>query len=95
MDNGLIKTNRDTTKISIKALEDNNLSLKAKGLYALIEYYLSIPGLELYKYELLPLSKDGRDSFHSAWTELKTEGYLVQIKTQDNKGKFIYEYILD
>ena len=36
--------------VSNSALQDRALSLKAKGLYALIQSYINIPAFELYKW---------------------------------------------
>lgn len=88
------KHEKNFTIISNNALKDEFLSLKAKGLYAVIECYLSIPNWELYKDHLISTSKDGRDGFNSAWKELKDHGYLVQHKIKDNAGKWVYEYEL-
>lgn len=73
---------------------DENLSFKAKGLYLLIESYLSIPDWTLYKDFLMSKSKEGRDAFNSAWKELKDKGYLKQTKTKSEEGKWIYVYDL-
>ena len=82
------------TQVSNVALRDNNLSLKAKGLYALIGSYISIEGFTLYKTTLLKGCKEGQKAFESAWKELKDLGYLIQYKLQGEKGKFFYEYEL-
>ena len=70
------------------------MSLKAKGLYSLIQSYITIEGFTLYKDTLKSACKDGRDSFDSAWKELKKQGYLKQYKMQGERGKICYEYEL-
>ena len=82
------------SQVSNEALRDENLSLKAKGLYALIQSYITIENFILYKETLKSACRDGRDSFNSAWKELKDQGYLKQYKMQDEKGKIYYEYDL-
>lgn len=82
------------SQVSNTALTDPRLSLKAKGLYAMITYYLSIPGFVLYKQTLINNSSDGETSFRSAWKELKQAGYLVQHKNQGYGGTYEYEYEL-
>lgn len=82
------------TSISNEALRDEKLSLKAKGLYALIQSYLNIENFVLYKKYLKTLSKDGEKSFESAWKELVKSGYLVQYKYRGEKGHYFYEYEL-
>ena len=82
------------TQVSNNALRNQNLSLKAKGLYALINSYITIEGFTLYKSMLIKQSKDGKSAFESTWKELKEAGYLVQYKLKDENGKFYYEYEL-
>ena len=80
-------------QVSNSALRDENLSLKAKGLLALIESYLSLDNFTLYKQFLINKSKDGETAFRSAWKELKDRGYLIQHKLKDEDTKqFYYEY---
>ena len=107
MESGKFRKKRKSfAQVSNYALMDKNLSLKAKGLYAMIESYISIPDFTLYKDFLIKNSSDGERSFDSAWKELKEAGYLKVFKMQaskqnlqDNKGTqqvkgFYYEYLL-
>ena len=80
------------TQVSNIAIRDENLSLKAKGLLALIESYLSLDGFTLYKNFLISKSKDGESAFRGAWNELKDAGYLIQYKLKDEQSHFYYEY---
>lgn len=81
------------SQVSNIALRDEDLSLKAKGLLALIESYLSLDSFILYKQFLINKSKDGETSFRGAWKELKDKGYLIQYKLKNNQTKqFYYEY---
>lgn len=80
------------TQVSNIAIRDERMSLKAKGLLALIESYLSLDGFTLYKNFLISKSKDGESSFRGAWNELKDLGYLVQYKMKDEHSHFYYEY---
>lgn len=91
---GVIRKKRTFyAQVSNTALRDKALSLKAKGLLALIESYLSLDGFTLYKDFLLSKSTDGECSFRGAWKELKDHGYLIQYKLKDNETKqFYYEY---
>ena len=82
------------SQVSNEALRDKNLSLKGKGLYALIQSYITIENFTLYKDTLKSVCKEGRDGFDSAWRELKKQGYLKQHKMKDEKGKIYYEYDL-
>lgn len=82
------------TQVSNEALRDNTLSLKAKGLYALIQSYITIENFTLYKNTLKEACKEGEKAFESAWKELKDQGYLIQYKLKDKKGQIYYEYDL-
>lgn len=80
------------SQVSNKALQDKTLSLKAKGLFALITSYISIPDFTLYKSFLMASCTEGRDAFNKAWNELKSAGYLKQYRIQSTNGYFSYEY---
>lgn len=82
-------------QVSNEALRDINLSLKAKGLYSLIQSYITIENFTLYKSYLESQCKEKQKAFDSAWKELKDNGYLVQYRLQDPEKKtFYYEYEL-
>ena len=71
--------------MSKTALNDRNLSLRAKGLIA---YLLSLPDdWQIYISELQTRSKDGRDSIRSAITELLKAKYIHRGQKREN-GKF-------
>lgn len=84
------------TQVSNDILDDKELSWKAKGIYAVIQRYITIPDWELYVNHIISLSKDGAKSFNSGWKELKDKGYLKQyrIPNRENRGAFLYEYEL-
>lgn len=94
--NGIFrKKNRDFTMIANQLARDNNISLKAKGLYLLIQSYIDIPNFVLYKGFLRKKCKEGRDAFDGAWNELKRNGYLIQYRLRDKESqKYYYEYEL-
>ena len=86
---------KNYSQVSNYALQDKELTLKAKGLYGMIESYLSIPNFILYKTTLLKSMKDGNTAFESAWKELKDKGYLKQSKKRiPHKNTYYYEYEL-
>lgn len=72
-------------------LQDNEMTLKAKGLLSTM---LSLPPKWDYSVAgLQTLSKDGRDSITSALCELEKHGYLVRERVTDQKGRFAgYDY---
>ena len=82
------------SQVSNFALRDTKLSLKAKGLYSLIQSYITLENFILYKTTLKKQCLEGSTAFESAWSELKTMGYLKQYKSKNNGGFFIYEYDL-
>lgn len=82
-------------QVSNAALRDENLSLKAKGLYSLIQSYITIPDFTLYKWFLQKHCKEGDRAFNSAWNELKEYGYLKQYRIPGgDNGFFVYQYEL-
>jgi hypothetical protein len=92
--NGKFKHKKNKfAQVSNVAIRDKNLSLRAKGLYSLIQSYITIEGFTLYKKMLNNQSIEGRDSFNKAWNELKDNGYLIVTESRCN-GAFCYEYEL-
>ena len=96
METGQIKRREvPFSQISNSALRDEKLSLKAKGLYALIQSYITIPNFVLYKTTLMKQCKESKNTFDTAWKELKDNGYLIQYKKSNVKTKtFYYDYEL-
>lgn len=82
------------TQVSNVAIRDKNLSLKAKGLYALIQSYLTIEDFVLYKSTLKKNCSEGETAFESTWKELKEKRYLIQYRLKNEAGQFYYEYEL-
>lgn len=71
--------------ISNEIIRDDTVSLKAKGLYALIQSYITLEDFSLYKGFLLSKCKEGKKAFDAAWKELKDAGYLIQYQMQDQE----------
>ncbi len=82
------------SQVSNLAIRDKGLSLKAKGLYALIQSYITIEGFVLYKSTLKKDCHEKDTAFENAWAELKHAGYLRQYKIKTEQGFFAYEYEL-
>lgn len=100
METGKINRKRSSfTMVANKAMRDEHLSLKAKGLYSLMQSYLDMEsiGFVVYKsYLQTHCCSDGRESFNSAWKELEKAGYLISEKKRSEKGTYVYEYtVLD
>ncbi|MDD4698928.1 MAG: DUF6017 domain-containing protein [Oscillospiraceae bacterium] len=83
------------TQIPNTLIRDKNISLKAKGLYMIIQSYITIPNFILYKKYLIKQCVEGVKAFDSAWNELKKTGYLKQYKYRNVEDSgFTYEYEL-
>lgn len=89
------KKKSNFSMISNEIIRDDTVSLKAKGLYALIQSYITLEDFSLYKGFLLSKCKEGKKAFDAAWKELKDAGYLIQYQMQDKDTKqFYWEYDL-
>lgn len=87
--------NVNFTQVSNNILrQQSGLTLKARGLFGLIQSYITIPNFTLYKATLRKECIEGKTSFEGAWKELKEKGFLLQYRLQDSKGCFYYEYEL-
>ena len=64
------------TTVYNDALRDPELSLQAKGLYALIKSFIGLEGFQLSKRRLAYACSDSSYMLNSAWKELKIKGYL-------------------
>lgn len=80
--------------VSNTIARDKNITFKAKGLYLLIQSYITIDNFTLYKSFLQSQSCEGVRAFDSAWNELKKTGYLKQYKMRKGGKTFYYEYEL-
>jgi len=76
-----------------ECLEDMNLSLKAKGLWA---YLLTKPNdWKFYVSQLVTVLKEGKDAIYSAMKELINNGYCQRNIIRDDSGKVVStEYIV-
>jgi hypothetical protein len=67
--------------------------LKAKGLYLVIQAYITMPDKKWTKADFLRLAKEGNKAFDSAWKELKDTGYL-KVHIMSDNGRWRTEYEL-
>lgn len=81
------------TKIDNSILEDQSISFEAKGIYAILSRYISIPGFKINKSHIKSVTGLGLIRFNRAWKELKEKGLLIQTKRSVN-GRFEYTYSL-
>lgn len=87
-----IEKNREYVVMSNKFLREKEMSLKAKGLLALC---LALPDDWNYSLNgLCAICKESQTSIRSALKELETFRYLKRNRQQNEKGHFIYEYVI-
>lgn len=87
-----VEKDREYVVMNNKFLREKNMSLKAKGLLALC---LSLP--ETWNYSingLVAICKESQTSIRSALKELESFGHLKRNRQKDDKGQFIYEYVI-
>ena len=93
MAEGFFRSKKGFTVVQNEITRDNTISLKAKGLYLVIQAYITMPDKKWTKEDFLNLAKEGRKAFDTAWQELKDNGYLKVYFMPDN-GKWRAEYEL-
>ncbi len=87
-----IEKSREFVVMSNKFLREKEMSLKAKGLLALC---LALPDDWEYSINgLCAICKESQTSIRSALKELETFYYLKRERHKDDKGQFVYEYII-
>lgn len=81
------KKNENFTIISNVVLRDSRISLKAKGVMALV---MSLPNNWDFTIRgLIAVVKEGRDAIYSAIKELKMYGYCEVVVCRDENGKLL------
>lgn len=87
-----VEKNREFVVMHNRFLREKGMSLKAKGLLALC---LSLPDDWQYSLNgLCAICKESQTSIRSALKELETFYYLERKRHKDDKGQFVYEYII-
>lgn len=75
------------TVMNNTCLQDPNMSMKAKGLYA---YLMSLPeDWVLHQTELKRHFKDGKDSIRTAMNELIERGYITKTDSRNDLGQIV------
>lgn len=88
----LKKLNIQFTQIPNEVLYNENISLKAKGLFC---YMQAKPDDWEFSHERIALeNKDGESSVLTALKELELNGFLERRKLQDSKGRWEWQHIL-
>lgn len=93
MSDGIFRSKKGFTVVQNSVTKDGKLSLKAKGLYVLIQAYITMPDKNYKKSDFLKMVTEGKCAFESAWKELKASGYIKQHVYSNGKG-FRVEYDL-
>ncbi|WP_216325980.1 FUSC family protein [Deinococcus aestuarii] len=87
------KKTRAFTQINNDALRNPALSLKAKGLLAVM---MSCPeDWQFYMNWLQQQSRDGKEAHQSAMKELQQHGYVVRQRGNGEDGRLEWEYLVD
>ena len=89
-----MRKTRGYSIVQNEALFNDNLSMSAKGLYALIATRIDYTATPLTKQWLMNHCTEGERAFNRAWDALKVNGYLVAHVHPAEKGRFRYEYEL-
>ena len=93
--NGAFRSKRGFTAVDNSIIKDKNVSLKAKGLYLVIQSCVTNPNITTTKDYLRSICSEGSKAFDSAFDELKEQGYLhIHFHTQRGSKGFFIEYEL-
>lgn len=93
MSEGFFRSKKGFTVVQNEITRDTTISLKAKGLYLVIQAYITMPDRKWTKDDFLHLAKEGNKAFDSAWKELKESGYL-KVHIMSDNGRWRTEYEL-
>lgn len=95
--NGKFKAKKyNFSMIPNSVIQNKELSLKAKGLYTLIQSLITRDN-DMYKWHIMQQCNEGKKAFNSAWEELKEHGFLKITRkscVKSGRNKFFYEYEL-
>lgn len=89
----LKKKENQYAQVHVNMLRDRALSLKAKGLGAVLESYSNDFDVSLKSIEIN--SNDGAKSIKNAIKELENGYYLFRFQTHDSSGKFVTYWAFD
>ncbi|MBR6224776.1 MAG: hypothetical protein IKR02_03495 [Firmicutes bacterium] len=93
MSDGFFRGKTGFTVVQNGIVRDRDVSMKAKGLYLIIQSYITVPDKRWRKSEFLKMVKEGEKAFETAWKELKDSGYL-KVHMFPQKANWIIEYEL-
>ena len=90
---GYFRVKDSFTQVTNCITRDNTISLKAKGLYLVIQSSITNPNKKYSKEDFYEMTAEGTKAFESAWKELKDKGYL-KVHNFPNAGYFCVEFDL-
>jgi len=90
---GYFRVKESFTQVTNCITRDNTISLKAKGLYLVIQSCITNPNKRYSKEDFYDMTAEGLKAFESAWKELKDKGYL-KVHNFPNGGNFSIEFEL-
>ncbi len=93
MAEGFFRSKKGYTVVQNEITRDTTISLKAKGLYLVIQAYITMPNKQWTKDDFMRMAKEGQKAFDSAWKELKDNGYL-KVHIMPVSGRWHTEYEL-
>ena len=93
MADGFFRCKEGFTVVQNVISRDKNVSMKAKGLYLVIQSYITMQDKKWLKSDFEDMVGEGEKAFNNAWNELKEAGYL-KTHIYPNSGKFTNEYEL-
>lgn len=91
---GTFRKKKGFTVTSNEVLRNRKLSCKAKGLYCLIQSWITYEEITLTKAFLRGYCPEGDRAFDSMWNELRDFGYLKIHAYLGERGRCYYEYEL-
>lgn len=78
MSDGVFRSKKGFTVVQNSVTKDNSISLRAKGLYVLMQTYITMPDRKYKKSEFMKMVPEGKCTFEAAWKELKAAGFIKQ-----------------
>lgn len=90
---GSFRRKESFTVVQNSIVRDKELPLKAKGLYLIIQSYITMPDRIWRRSDFEEMCMEGQKAFDSAWGMLKDAGYL-KVHIQSTGVTFEVEYEL-
>jgi len=81
------------TQVANRALRDNRLSFRARGVLCWILSH--VDDWRVRADQIADAGPEGRDAIRKALNELRSAGYLVQTKRQNDRGQWVTETVVN